>query len=483
MKEGYIKPEDRKKILLLTDDIRVHSGVAQIGRELVINTSHHYNWCQMAGSVKHPDKGKVTDISKDINNESGNGDAYTRLYPVDAYGNPDILREIIKIEQPDAILLITDPRYFEWVFNMEEELRTSIPIAYLNIWDDMPAPQYNEEFYESCDALFGISKQTVAINKIVLGDKADNKVIKYVPHGLNADKFFPIDQEAKMSQNSTDEYIEFKKNITRGIDKEFILLFNSRNIRRKSIPDALAAWKLFVDGLTEDEKKKVLFVLHTEMVSEHGTDLPSVIEYLMGEDDKTVVISDQKLPTSHMNYLYNIADGVILLSSAEGWGLALTESLLTGTPFIANVTGGMQDQMRFIDDSGNWYTNSKEIPSNHNGTFTEHGKWALPVYPKSLGMVGSPVTPYIWDSRCDFKDARDRIVELYQMSSKERKERGNVGREWALGDEAGFTAKKMAKTFTSGMEELFSTWKPRKSFVFLKDTDFKARTLKHKLEY
>ena len=40
MIEGYIKPEDRKKILRLTDDIRVHSGVAQIGREMVMNTSH-----------------------------------------------------------------------------------------------------------------------------------------------------------------------------------------------------------------------------------------------------------------------------------------------------------------------------------------------------------------------------------------------------------------------------------------------------------
>ena len=476
MKEGYIKPENRKKILLLTDDIRVHSGVAQIGRELVINTSHHYNWCQLAGSVKHPDKGKVTDISKDINDESGNGDAYVKLYPVDAYGNPDILREIIKMEQPDAILLITDPRYFEWVFNMEEELRTSIPIAYLNIWDDMPAPQYNEEFYESCDALFGISKQTVAINKIVLGDKAEGKVIKYVPHGLNTNKFFPIDKVEG-------EYAEFKKAITRGEDKDFILFFNSRNIRRKSIPDALAAWKLFVDGLTESEKNKVLFILHTDIISEHGTDIPAVIEYLLGEDDRTVVISDQKLPTNQMNYLYNMADGVILLSSAEGWGLALTESLLTATPFIANVTGGMQDQMRFVDGDGNWYTNSKEIPSNHNGTFTEHGRWALPVYPKAMGMVGSPVTPYIWDSRCDFKDARDRIIELYKMSNKERKERGNAGRDWALGDEAGFTGEKMSETFTTGMEMLFSTWKPRKNFTFWKDTDFEPRTIKHKLEY
>ena len=71
MKEGFIKQEDRKKILLLTDDIRVHSGVAQMGREIILNTAHHFNWCQLAGSVKHPEKGQVANISKDINKEMG----------------------------------------------------------------------------------------------------------------------------------------------------------------------------------------------------------------------------------------------------------------------------------------------------------------------------------------------------------------------------------------------------------------------------
>jgi len=152
MKEGYIKSGDRKKILLLTDDIRVHSGVAQIGRELILNTAHHYNWCQIAGSIKHPDKGKIQDISPDINKEAQIEDAYCKLYPVDGYGDENLLREILKIEKPDAIFLITDPRYFQWLFNMEEEIRVKIPIVYLNIWDDLPAPQYNEDFYDSCDA-------------------------------------------------------------------------------------------------------------------------------------------------------------------------------------------------------------------------------------------------------------------------------------------------------------------------------------------
>ena len=51
MKEGYIKKEDRKNILLLTDDIRVHSGVATVGREIVTNTAHRYNWVQLAGAI------------------------------------------------------------------------------------------------------------------------------------------------------------------------------------------------------------------------------------------------------------------------------------------------------------------------------------------------------------------------------------------------------------------------------------------------
>ena len=91
-------------------------------------------------------------------------------------------------------MLITDPRYFIWLFQIENEIRKHIPIAYLNIWDDYPAPHYNKAFYEACDLLMGISKQTVNINRIVLDDKADSKFITYVPHGLNNDIFKPLDK-------------------------------------------------------------------------------------------------------------------------------------------------------------------------------------------------------------------------------------------------------------------------------------------------
>ncbi len=476
MKEGYIKKEDRKKILLITDDIRVHSGVAQIARETVLNTCHRYNWVQIAGAIKHPDKGKRLDLSEDTNKQTGENDTSVILYPTDGYGSPDLIRNLIKVEKPDAIFLITDPRYFQWVFAMENQIRKNIPIVYLNIWDSMPAPMYNKEFYESCDALFGISKQTKAINEIVLGDKAKDKVIKYVPHGLNNKMFRPLDR--------TDEQLQkFRKHLSKGKDCDFMLLFNSRNIRRKSISDTILAWKLFLDELPKEKREKCTLVLHTEPVSEHGTDLGAVIEYFFPNGDGNVVISADKLSTEQMNMLYNCADSVILISSAEGWGLALTESLLTGTPFIANVTGGMQDQMRFEDENGNWINLDANFPSNHRGTYKKHGKWVLPVYPSNSSIVGSPATPYIFDSRCKAEDATDRIMELYNMSSEERKEIGKAGRDWAISDEAGFTSKGMSQRIIEGMDELFDTWKPREKFEFLKDTDYQPRVLKHKLIY
>jgi glycosyltransferase involved in cell wall biosynthesis len=474
----YIPKDKRKKILLICDDIRVHSGVATIAKEIVVHTAQHFNWVQIAGSINHPEKNKRLDLSDSTNKLSGLEDSSVILYPTDGYGSTQAIREIIKLEKPDALFLFTDPRYFMHIWNMEQEIRKSIPISYLNIWDDYPAPMYNRPYYEACDLLMGISKQTVNINKLVLKDHEGDRMFRYIPHGKDITNFFPIKDDGDLDYNN------FKSSLFGDKKPKFTLFFNSRNIRRKQIPDAMLAFRAFLDSLPKEEAKECYMVLKTEKITDAGTDLLKVKEYLLEEEYKNnIIFIDQRLSEQQLNWLYNIADAHILLTSNEGWGLANTEAMLAGTPIIANVTGGMQDQMRFVDENGNWYTNSIEVPSNHNGTFKEHGRWVLPVFPKALGMVGSPQTPYIWDSRCDFKDAKDRIVELYQMSNKERKERGNEGKEWALSDEAGFTSKNMAKIFTSGMEELFVTWKPRKKFTFWKDTDFEIRTLKHKLEY
>ena len=476
----HIPKEQRKKILLVCDDIRVHSGVATVAKEIVIHTAHHFNWVNIAGAIQHPEKGKVLDISSATNIEAKIEDSNVRLYCVDGYAQSIELQQILNVEKPDAVMLITDPRYFKHIFNMEDTIRKQCPLVYLNIWDDYPAPMYNKPYYEACDLLMGISKQTVNINKLVLADCDNSKrVFKYVPHGLNHKEFYPIGKD----HNEYEPLQQFRTNLV-GENIDYIMFFNSRNIRRKQIPDAMLAFRSFLDSLPKEKADKCRFVLHTELVTDHGTDLGAVAEYLFGEKyEKNIVFSHQKLSRTQLNWLYNIADLQILITSNEGWGLTVTEAMLTGTPVIANVTGGMQDQMRFVDENGKWFTPSADVPSNHRGTYKEHGEWAFPVYPTSRSVQGSPQTPYIYDDRCTWEDAFEKIKELYSLSDEERKSRGLKGREWAMSDEAGFTVKHQAQSFLSIFTELFDTWEPREKYEVVNSNEYKGKFLNHKIIY
>ena len=85
----------KKKILLLSDDLRMHSGIATQSKEFVIGTLDTYDWVQIGGAVKHPEEGKIIDMGQAIEAEYGLKNTYLRIYPVTGYGNPDMLREII----------------------------------------------------------------------------------------------------------------------------------------------------------------------------------------------------------------------------------------------------------------------------------------------------------------------------------------------------------------------------------------------------
>ena len=474
---AYLPPDKRKKIMLITDDIRVPSGVATIGKEIVIQTAQHFNWITLGGAIKHPEQGKRLDLSESTNQSTGLTDSSVVMYPVDGYGNSDIIRQLIQMENPDAIMLITDPRYFIWLFQMENEIRKHIPITYLNIWDNYPAPMYNKPYYEACDLLMGISKQTVNINKLVLGSKADNKIIKYIPHGLNHEIFKPLDK-------TTPELVEFKKKIFGDKKYDFVLFFNSRNILRKRTSDAILAYRYFIDQLPEDQAKNCCFLLHTEKVNDHGTDLEAVIELLANKNKYNIIFTElpAQLNIDQMNLLYNSTDAQILLTSNEGWGLSLTEAILAGNPIIANVTGGMQDQMGFKDENNNWFTPSPEIPSNHTGKYKKHGEWAFPVFPTSRVLQGSPPTPYIWDDTCRAEDAAEQIMNVYKLTPEERKVRGLKGREWAI-NEAGFTGETQGKRVIEAFDELFSTWQPREKFELINTNEISDRIINHELLY
>jgi len=475
---GYLPKNQRKKVLLLCDDIRMHSGIATMAREIVVGTAHRFNWVNLAAAISHPEQGQRFDLSGDTNGLRQIDDSSVTLFPFNGYGSPEAIRQLIEMEKPDAVMFFTDPRYWIWLFQIENEIRRKIPMVYLNIWDDYPAPIYNAPYYESCDTLMAISKQTLNINKLVLQEKAENKVLKYVPHGINEKFFFPITEEHEQYLALQDFKAKHLKK-----DYKYVVLYNARNIRRKCTSDLILAYSQFCEKIGKEKAKECVLFLHTDPVDDNGTDLPAVRDLYCDPEYVNVEICGLKFNVNEMNLMYNMADIVALISSNEGWGLSLTEALMTGRMILPNVTGGMQDQCRFEDENGNWIDFSADFPSNHFGTYKKCGEWALPVFPSNISVVGSVPTPYIYDDRADFREVADRLVEGYELGREERLRRGQSGRKWATSDEAMMTAANMSQNVIDAIEETFATWKPSPKVTLTKVEPLERKAIRHKVTY
>jgi len=438
-----------------------------MSKEIILHTSHKYDWIQVGAAVKHPDEGKFFDVSDSVNEEAGIDNANVRIIPSSGYGNQQLVRNIMMKEQPDAIMHFTDPRFWDWLYAMEDEIRKHIPIIYYNIWDDLPDPQWNAKFYASCDLLMGISKQTYGINKRTIkkfGEDYADWQIQYVPHGVS-EKFYPIKENEEIEQINS-----IKKEL--GIShKKFILFWNNRNIRRKNPGDVILAYKTFCDGLTKEEAKDVLLLMHTTKVDPNGTDLPEVVKNICPDYD--VQFTNSNFATEQLNQIYNIADVTINMASNEGFGLTTCESLAAGTPMIVNVTGGMQDQCNFTID-GKYITaeqyvelgslhNLKELPQN-----LSWGSWVNPIWPTNRSLQGSPATPFIFDDRCSYEDAAKAIRQWYDTSPDRRVECGLEGSEWIKGNESNMSAKNMGKRVLESIEGVFKNWKPKNKLVLWK---------------
>ena len=457
----------KKKILLLSDDLRMSSGVGTVSKNFVLGTIHKYDWVQAGGAIKHPEEGKVVDMNESIRKDTGIKDASLKIYPISGYGNQELLRNLINIEKPDAILHYTDPRFWVWLYQMEHEIRQQIPIFYYNIWDDLPYPRYNEHFYESSDLIMNISKQTVNIVEQVAQNKPRTEWdCTYIPHGIPEDSFFPIDKDNK-------ELKSFRQKVIRNSEKDFIIFWNNRNIRRKLPSDVIMAYKTFCDNLPKEKAEKCLLLMHTAPKDNNGTDLPEVVRNIC--PDYEVIFSHNRLDEKHMNFLYNIADIQVNIASNEGVGLGTAEAVMAGTPMIVNVTGGLQDQCGFeLNGKHVGYEDYREMVSFHDRDKWEHnadltwGEWCKPVWPACRSLQGSIPTPYIFDDRPRWEDVAVRIREWYETPSEKRREFGLKGREWMLKEEVGMSAKHMCDRFIDHMETAWKKWTPRKRFTMYK---------------
>jgi len=454
----------KKKILLLSDDMRMTSGVATMSRELVIGTVDKFDWVQLGAAIKHPEYGKIIDLNSDVREKTGVKDANVKIYPYNGYGDIFKLRQLIESEKPDAILHFTDPHYWQWLYDNEHEIRQQVPILYYHIWDDVPDPHYNRDYYESCDWLGCISKQTYGIvhrvgksSREVTHKPLENWQISYVPHGINQKSFFPTEEDEKMKQ-----FIHGDK------EYDFILFYNNRNIKRKQPSDVIYTYKMFCDTLPKEKSSKCLLLMHTASVDNNGTDLVAVVNELCSDYD--VKFTNDKFDQSKLNRIYNQVDCTINIANNEGFGLTTAESLMSGTPIIVNITGGLQDQCGF--KNGKSLVSEKDyikIGSLHDQRLWEdkvtHGEWVNPVWSSSITLNGSIGTPYIFDDRINHYDVVKSIHSMWDMGREERKRVGLLGREYMINN---FSTQVMCESLSNGIDKCLKTYKRKKPFELYK---------------
>ena len=251
------------------------------------------------------------------------------LYPVDGFGNDEMIRSIIVKERPDILWFMTDPRFFGWLWQIEDEIRPLMPMVYYHVWDNYPYPTFNRPSYLSNDVIVTISKVTQDIVENVAPEVESH----YLPHAVDTNVYKNYGEDF-YKNNRKDAFPNWEGD-------KFLFFWNNRNARRKMSGSLLWWFKEFLDKVGRD---KAMLLMHTDPHDPNGPNLEAILSELELTNGE-VMFSTSKIDPLSLATMYNMADCVINISDAEGFGLATLEALACEKPIIATLTGGLQEQV------------------------------------------------------------------------------------------------------------------------------------------
>jgi len=379
---------DKKiKILTLSDHPFSPSGVGTQTKYIIegMLATGKYQFISFGGAIKHQDyRPQKTEQW---------GDDWV-LIPVDGYGNQEMIRSIMRTEKPDIIWFMTDPRFWGWLWSIENEIRPNIPLVYYHVWDNYPYPTFNRKFYLSNDYIATISK----VSDDIVRNVTPEVPTQYVPHAVDTQIFKRLPAE---------EIAKFKKENLRidSDDDRPIFFWNNRNARRKQ-SGSLVWW--FADFLDKVGKDKARLIMHTDPKDVHGQDLHAILRE-RGLLNREVLISEAKVPPQNLAYFYNAASATVNISDAEGFGLATLESLACETPIIVNKTGGLQEQVR-------------------NG----ENLYGIEIEPASKAVIGSQEVPFIYEDRISREQFIGALEQFTSMPKEHWSMVGKAGRQHVI---------------------------------------------------
>lgn len=428
--------KNRIKILWLSDHPLVPSGVGCQAKYTItelLKTEKYQFFC-FGGAIKHPSY-DLQQVSPELF-----GEGNFVIKPVDGHGDKDLLRKALAEFKPDALVLFTDPRFFMWCWEMEDEIRAVCPIVYWHVWDNDPTPEFNRPVYWATDFIMPLSLKTYGLLQD-LGYPKDR--FEYVPHAEPEELFKPLPEEEILAAR--------REHFGPFAEREFIVFWNNRNARRKMTGDVLEAVNRLAKRVG---RQRVALLMHTQANDPEGQDIHSVVQKLGMAD--LVGINEQRVPPEHINLLYNCCDCTLQIANNEGFGLSSLESLFAGTPIVVNMTGGLQFQI------GDWWQDLTDF-SDQEKLFRvaksrrrTHRWWGEPVYPATRNNVGSQQVPYIYDDRVNDDDVASALESVMMLGRKRRRELGLEAREWARKE---FSMERLTKGWDSCLTRAIEGWR------------------------
>ena len=408
--------QKKLKILTISDHPLIPSGVGLQTRYVIegLLATKKYKFISWGAAIHHPDMNP-----QNVFPEKYNGDWV--IFPTNGYGDREKMRQFLLNEKPDAIFIVTDPRFYVWLFEMADEIRQVCPIIYWHVWDNDPTPEFNDSYYNSVDTMVPLSLKTYGLLQDLKKLQLYHGEFKYVPHAVPAELFKPYSEA---------EVLNFRRHrLGPHWDKKFIIFWNNRNARRKMSGDVIAVAKKFADIVG---KQNVALFMQTQTKDPEGQDLIAVAKKY--EFDQNLIVSESRVTPEDLNMFYNAADVTLNIANNEGFGLGTLESMMAGTPIAVQMTGGLQYQIgdwwEGIDD----FTNQDKLTSIAKDKWSrKEGKWwGIPIFPAARCCTGSQPIPYIYDDRVSHDETIEALCKLWHMGREKRKALGLESREWCL---------------------------------------------------
>tara|TARA_Y100000114_G_scaffold157259_1_gene188542 strand:- start:5749 stop:7011 length:1263 start_codon:yes stop_codon:yes gene_type:complete len=235
------------------------------------------------------------------------------------------------------------------------------------------------------------------------------KKVSVIPHGTNTNDFFPIESKEILKELRT-KYFGENKN-------KFIFGTVNRNSARKDISSLIIAFSEFIKKYPE-----TYLYIHSNPLDECGVNFYKLIDTLNLKENVHIQFADNNITESKdkqeatgcisyslnmLNELYNCFDCYITTTTAEGWGLTLTEAMATKTKAICPIhtsfteitnDGELVIPLRRLHESCFVDDNYKLRYKSDKGEIIEAMKIALSSDKKNLATLSyNKVVKYNWN--------------------------------------------------------------------------------------